>query len=108
MYLGHGSGQNSSENSKKTSLTCDIKPPLARPGQLSTISDASHVFQEEVIAKINSSAVTSPSSVAEDEHNERVEQNLQELNFYYGIGKDLTKDITIGAVFSVFALFKQL
>lgn len=86
MYLGHqGSEQNSNENSKKTSLT-EAKP-LTRPVHLSRISDAgSHVFQEEVIAKINSSAATSPSNVTDDDRNERAEQNLQELNFYYGIG----------------------
>ena len=70
------SAQNSGENSKKTSLT-----DIAKTGSKSNerISDAG--FQEQVLAKLT--AVTLSSS---DDRGSIHDQNLQELNFYYGIG----------------------
>ena len=70
------SAQNSGENSKKTSLT-----DIAKTGSKSNerISDAG--FQEQVLAKLTAATLSSS-----DDRASVHDQNLQELNFYYGIG----------------------
>ena len=76
------SGQNSIENSKKTSLSD------AGRAQYSKASEEINVagFQEQILAKINASQTIGTFSTEDDPASVLMEDKFQQLNFYYGIG----------------------